>query len=1123
MTAPKRDEEAILEVARKIAGTEARQDYLRQVCGEDTALCNRVQGLLQVHDEDNGILATDAPSLADTLDVPLTERPGTIIGPYKLLEQIGEGGFGIVFTAEQQQPVRRKVALKVLKPGMDTRQVIARFEAERQALALMDHPHIARVFDGGETASGRPYFVMELVRGVPITVYCDQGHLPVRARLELFVTVCQAIQHAHHKGIIHRDLKPSNILVTMYDDKAVVKVIDFGIAKAIGQQLTEKTLFTNLVQMIGTPMYMSPEQAQMSGLDVDTRSDVYALGVLLYELLSGTTPFDRERLRTAAFDEIRRIIREEEPPRPSTRLSTVGQASAILSANRQSDAKRLSQLFRVELDWIVMKALEKDRNRRYDSASAFAADVQRYLQDDPVLACPPSAWYRLSKIVRRHKVPVLAASLVVLALVSGIIGTTWGLIRATQSERNARGQLFLSLLNQARAGRFSRQMGQRLASLDALAKAASLRPDERLRDEAIAAMVLPDLRFGPSWHALPPGSQSSAPDSHYRLYASDSDLGVISIRSLPDDREIESIVAAPTKVGALQLSPDGRYLARLEDGYKLRVWRLADRESVLREEPRQIFGWTFSPDSRQLAVGQQGWILRFDMATGRELNRWQLPKKTSAYGLAFHPDNRQLAVGYADASVASVYDATTGNLIADLPVGATRDQVVAWHPDGVRLAIAGSQFLQVWSVPAKRLLATLKGDTQQITHLTFHPDGQLLASNSWDGVLRLWDPATGRQLMQLPLIVSPQFSIDGRWLGVARQGEQAQLLEVTTSPEYRTFVSGLGAGKGVYVGGDVSPDGRLLAMNIADYGVPVWQLDSGRELALLPPGIPLFEPDGRELLTCGPGGLLRWPIQIGAAANELRLGPPRTISPMPEPTRAALGQDGQTLALVSEAGGGGLLVDLATESVRAPLLEHPKAVYVDLSRDGRWMASSGWHSDRIRLWNAKIGKLVNEWTLSRATVFFTPDSRVLIIGEGHEFSFWDLATLQPIRRLHRDVTLYPGHVAFSSDGKLMALEMAPGVIHLQEVATGRTVAKLEDPNGDRAGWMGFTPDRTQLVVVAYYAQAIHVWDLRAIRQRLKGMGLDWNWPEFAPAAHVDARPPLSITVELPRSERSISR
>ena len=409
---------------------------------------------------------------------------------------------------------------------------------------------------------------------------------------------------------------------------------------------------------------------------------------------------------------------------------------------------------------------------------------------------------------------------------------------------------------------------------------------------------------------------------------------------------------------------------------------------------------------------------------------------------------------------------------------------------------------------------------QQVTHLTFHPNGELLASYSWDGVLRLWDPATGRQLMQLPLVVAPRFSIDGRWLGVARQGEQGQLLEVTSSPEYRTFVSSLGAGQVTYYDGDISPDGQLLALNMGDHGVPLWQLASGRELALLPPGIPLFQPDGHELLTCGPGGLLRWSIQIGASANELRLGPPRTISLPLDPERAALSQDGRTLALVSGAGGGGLLVDLTTDSVRAPLLEHQNAVYVALSRDGRWMASSGWHSDRVRLWNAKTGELVHEWTLPRATIFFTPDSGVLIVGQGHEFSFWSLTTLNLIRRLDRDVDLYPGHVAFSPDGKLMALEMSPGVIHLKELATGRTVAKLEDPHGDRAGWVGFTPDRTQLVVVCPYAQAIHVWDLRAIRQRLKGMGLDWNWPEFAPAADVEgARPPQSITVQLPENER----
>jgi serine/threonine protein kinase len=344
---------------------------------------------------------------------PAGEGPGSIIGRYKLLERIGEGGFGVVYMAEQQHPVRRKVALKVIKPGIDTGQVIARFEAERQALALMEHENIAKVLDAGATDSGRPYFVMELVHGVPITDFCDKHRLPPRERLELFVEVCRAVQHAHTKGIIHRDIKPTNVLVTLHEGVPVPKVIDFGVAKATGQQLTEKTLFTNFAQMIGTPLYMSPEQAEMTGIDVDTRSDVYSLGVLLYELLTGTTPLDKERLKRATFEEVRRIIREEEPPRPSARLSKMGAEALGMSATqRQSDARQLGRLVRGELDWIVMKALEKERARRYETASALAADVQCYLRDEPVEACPPSAWYRFRKFARRRKA--------VLGVVSGI-------------------------------------------------------------------------------------------------------------------------------------------------------------------------------------------------------------------------------------------------------------------------------------------------------------------------------------------------------------------------------------------------------------------------------------------------------------------------------------------------------------------------------------------------------------------------------------------------------------------------------------------------------------------------------------------------------------------------------
>ncbi len=370
-------------------------------------------------------------------DVAL-EGPGSVIGPYKLLQQIGEGGFGTVFMAEQEQPIRRRVALKILKPGMDTRQVVARFEAERQALALMDHPNIARVLDAGATAAGRPYFAMELVKGIPIQQYCDTQRLSTRERLALFIDVCRAVQHAHQKGIIHRDLKPSNILVGLHDGKAVPKVIDFGIAKALERKLTEKTLFTDFRQMIGTPAYMSPEQTEISGLDVDTRSDIYSLGVLLYELLTGALPFDLERLQKAGYGEILRIIREEEPAKPSTKVSTLAGTSSSVAACRRTEPAKLGALLRGELDWIVMKTLEKERARRYETADALASDVQRYLDDEPVLAGAPSRVYRARKFVRRHRVGVLTTAALVLLLGIGLAGTSVGLVRASHASARAR-------------------------------------------------------------------------------------------------------------------------------------------------------------------------------------------------------------------------------------------------------------------------------------------------------------------------------------------------------------------------------------------------------------------------------------------------------------------------------------------------------------------------------------------------------------------------------------------------------------------------------------------------------------------------------------------------------------
>ena len=1132
-------EETIFNWARKLACAEARLEYLRQACGEDDDLRLRVSALLEAHEQETGVLSAPTALLATPLE-SMVEGPGVELGPYRLSEQIGEGGFGLVFRAEQQQPVRRTVALKVLKPGMDTRQVIARFEAERQALALMDHGNIARVLDAGETESGRPYFAMELVNGVPITSYCEQKGLATHDRLELFATVCQAVQHAHHKGIIHRDIKPSNVLVTLQDGVPVVKVIDFGIAKAIGQQLTDKTLTTSAAQLLGTPTYMSPEQAELGGLDVDTRSDIYSLGVLLYELLTGTTPFDKDRLRAASYDEMRRIIREEEPVKPSTRVRTLEQTATNVAQRRQREPARLSRLFRGELDWIAMKALEKERGRRYETAAAFAADIQRYLHDEPVAACPPSRWYRLRKLARRNKGVLLAAALVALALVAGTAVSVWQALRATaamnserralldlgeeqkattrelgrtrDAEKKATLELFEALVAQARANRLSRRIGQRFETLALLRKATGMAQQMKLptvrflelRNEAIAALALPDLRVAKEW---PDGSDGAVHfDSALSRYARVDLNGKLVVRRAADGKEIYRLPDLGPGDNWPLLSRDGGYLAVFEPGRsRLHVWRLAGAEPAeILDEPG-LGAYMFSSDSRQLALQQaDGSIGIFDLATRAKVQG--LPPLPSVNQMRFHPAGGRLAL-VATGRFAQVRDLATGKVLWQKNLKDPWPSL-AWHPHGKILAVADTDSISLWDVAKDKQVGKLENLGEGIG-CTFNPDGTLLASVSWAGILRLWDPLGNRQLFSTPFAaVTFQFSADGRFLAGTRQGTNLRLWEIAAGHEYRTLVASPLQGKRRYRSVAISPEGRMLAAGAEGAGgVGLWDLSSGKELAFLKASAGInyvaLEPraagasaeEKREgtLLTMGANGLFRWPISAKPLTGAIHLGPPQTL-PVPGQNDGAIAQsqDGRVLASAQFQGGVVLHTDRPDQLIK--LEPHQDVRHVAVSPDGQWVVTGGFgYPGRAKAWRARTGKLEKDLPAGAfCRPVFSPDGKRLLTSS--------VVAIVPVRRWEVETwaempfqePIEGANAGFSPDGKLVVVETGAGVARLHDADTGREYARLEDPEQHRTNDFVFTPDGTKLACATGDGYCVHVWDLQAIRRQLEDLGLDWQ-------------------------------
>jgi WD40 repeat protein/serine/threonine protein kinase len=1037
--------ESILAAAVEIASEAERREFVDRACAEDAGLKARVEELIANHFRAGSFLECSASDLVVTVEAAKRERPGTVIGPYKLLEQIGEGGMGIVFMAEQTQPVRRKVALKVIKPGMDTRQVIARFEAERQALALMDHPNIARVLDGGETA-GRPYFVMELVRGIPITDFCDQNHFSVRQRLELFVSVCQAVHHAHQKGVIHRDLKPSNVLVTLHDGVPVVKVIDFGIAKATGTPLTDKTLFTGFAQMIGTPLYMSPEQAQLSGLDIDTRADIYALGVLLYELLTGTTPFDAERLRTVGYDEIRRIIREEEPARPSNRISTLGQAAATVSTNRRSDPRKLSELFRGELDWIVMKALEKDRSRRYESASAFAADVQRYLKDEPVLACPPSGWYRFRKFARRNKAALAGAALLgvgALALLAlagvGVVFSYYqGAQSALQSEASARKaeadageekELFhyyhrVTLAHQAWRDNQVGQADQLLDQCPARFRQWEWYYLKRLCNPELLSL---EARGGAT-------SVAFSPDG--KTFASGGADHKVEIRDVATGRTHLVLTGHVGPLRKVAYSPDSKLLASLGTGAtsatcELKVWdvRTGKETASFRGDIPLTESVAFSPDGLRLATcddprTETPWLRIWDTTTGKETYSWR-SHSVGANGVAFSPDGKYLATAGGDHRI-QLWDAGTYQHIRALRGYRHRPFAVSFSPDGKQLASAGKDgTVKTWDPATGREVHSLAGHTREAVAVAFSPDGTRLVSAGGDDTVRLWDLTTGEEL------------------GIYR-GHRAAISGVAFSPHGQRLVSS-------------DWDGRVLVWDATRNPEALVLKGPNREIVAAAFGLA-----GSDLVTAGADGVLRfWDL---AGGREVRSVPVPAASWRVPYMGVAFSDGGRRLASPAE-GKAAAVWDGATGRRLLTLRGHGKGVFsTALSADGSRVASASYDTT-VKVWDVASGQellTLHGHTDAVHWAAFSPDGTRLASGcLDATVKLWDLATNQELATC-RGHTGRISCLRFSPDGKFLASGGDDGRALLWDGATGQERFSLTHGRTGEIVGLAFSPDSRRL-------------------------------------------------------------
>lgn len=1082
MTQPIRE---ILSAAIEIQSAGERRKYLDEACGGDSVLRDEIEALVQAHLQAGSFFADDQEPENAALDETVlrpraNDSAGNTIGPYKLLQQIGQGGMGSVWMAEQQEPVRRMVALKIIKAGMDSSQVIARFEAERQALALMNHPNIAKVLDAGTTDNGRPYFVMELVKGVRITEFCGRNKYPPAERLKLFIDVCRAVQHAHQKGIIHRDIKPSNVMVTLHDGVPVVKVIDFGLAKATSQKLTERTLFTAYGQMVGTPSYMSPEQAEMSGLDVDTRTDVYSLGVLLYELMTGTTPIDANSLRKAGFVEIQRLIQEQEAPPMSTRLSSLGASSSMIAGKRGSDVSRLSQLLRGDLDVIVLKSLDKDRSRRYLTPSDFADDVQRFLANEAIEARPASAAYRLKKLYQRNRAAVLTSVFVACVLVAATVFSSIQAIRASiavdglETEQTKT----LAALEQAETAEHEARRQSELAVEAREAVEVSLQSEQSARKE-----TEDQLRIATAM----------------RLAAQSKSLG--------NDRPVPSMLLAIEAVETTRRH-DGAVFPLARESLIEAVDRVGGR--VLNGHEGYIYAAAVTPDSRWLVTGggdttARLWDLTADDPAGSSVIL--RGHENMVADVAVSPDGHWVATASYD-KTARVWDLTAEDPSASSVVlrGHTEKVLtVAISPDSRWLATSGEDDMtaRLWDLGAEDPSASsvvIKGHERRVLTAEFSPDGRWLVTCSGDRTARLWDLLTDepsatsvvlRGHEQTPANVG--FSPDSRWLVTGSLDGTVRLWDLAADdPSVSSKV--LGRHQGYISEVAISPDGRWVITASTDNTVRLWRLNADKtsDSSVVLRG----HAQGVSRLAIGPQS--RW-LVTGSSDKTARLwdltaDDPAASSVVLKGHENVIGDivitpDGRQVITVSYDGTIRLW-DLADEHPSASfsvLRGHQDAVYdLAISPDSRWVVT-GSADDTARLWDLTTDDpsassiALRGHTRYVSEVAISPDNRWFVTGSADNTArLWDLKADDPstssvVLGAHtRDVMA----VEISPDGHWVATGSLDSTVRLWDLTADDPSASTVDLRGHAAQVLcvAIGPDGRWLVTGSVDKTA-RLWDL----------------------------------------------